>query len=151
MSIFISRALPFFISPDQHSILGDPLLYLPPVPVVMLQEPFPVLEETEIVASKCEYHQTSPCRLFLTFPSLPFLALAAIVVVVCNMQLILFLFQLAVLGVPELPTFFFSLSEKEVQSHRGKKKGGEKKISLAVVSCLDVLLRPLQKVVTTVF
>lgn len=77
------------------------------------------------VTSKCEYHQTSPCRLFLTFPSLPFRALAAVVVVVCNTQLILFLFQLAILGRPGLPTFFFSLPEKKVQSQRGK-KGWEK-------------------------
>lgn len=80
------------------------------------------------MASKCEYHQTSPCRLFLTFPSLPFRALAAVVVVVCNTQLILFLFQLAILGRPGLPTFFFSLPEKKVQSQRGKKGG--KKIQL---------------------
>lgn len=47
MSSFIARALPFFISPDQHSIRGDALLYQPPVPVVVL-EPFPVFEGTEM-------------------------------------------------------------------------------------------------------
>lgn len=131
MSILISRALPFF----QFSWLAQHPCWPSSVTTSCAYGnaagALPSILRNINVASKYEYHETSPRRLFLTLPSLPFVTLTAIFVVVCNMQLILFLFQLAILGLPVPPFFFFFsfLYQKRKCNLKGGKKWVDKKNS----------------------